>query len=350
MGTGAGAGAGSGDTAMPASLAGAGSGSKGAVGPGVDESATVTPRWAFTTTVRPKLSWKTECKDGRGLAVSTKLGLIVTSNESNALDVFSLTTRDGVIVGIMWLKKVGRAGSVGYVVALGTQCLANLHGVGLTLSPSPTYLVYFACRDGFLRFCFKFMLNKCSGYLCFTHSAKPLLLVSDTYNDVVHVIDVEAGTHVRHLCPPGTMRPRGVAASPALIAVSAWLDGRTAHDLHLFDASTYEYVRVICSKTGPQDGRLEKPYGLRISSDGLHVVVADHNNERVSMFRVKDGAFVRHLATDLKEPRDVEECADGWLVACEGTKSVPQCKREGVSFLRFRSGGSVEVHIHFLLM
>jgi hypothetical protein len=36
----------------------------------------------------------------------------------------------------------------------------------------------------------------------------------------------------------------------------------------------------------------------------------------VSVFRVEDGSFARHVATGLGGPYDVEECEGGWLVAC----------------------------------
>jgi len=40
------------------------------------------------------------------------------------------------------------------------------------------------------------------------------------------------------------------------------------------------------------------------------------------MFRVDDGGFVRHMATGLSGPWDVEEVEGGWLVVCEGSHSV----------------------------
>ena len=45
--------------------------------------------------------------------------------------------------------------------------------------------------------------------------------------------------------------------------------------------------------------------------------MADYVNYRVSVFRVEDGSFARHVATEgLGGPYDVEECEGGWLVAC----------------------------------
>jgi hypothetical protein len=45
-------------------------------------------------------------------------------------------------------------------------------------------------------------------------------------------------------------------------------------------------------------------------------------NVRASVFRVGDGGFVRHIATELGGPRDVEEVEGGWLVACSVSNTV----------------------------
>jgi hypothetical protein len=50
--------------------------------------------------------------------------------------------------------------------------------------------------------------------------------------------------------------------------------------------------------------------------------VADAGNGRVSVFRVEDGSFVRHVVTGLSYLRDVEECKGGRLVACAGSHSI----------------------------
>jgi hypothetical protein len=50
--------------------------------------------------------------------------------------------------------------------------------------------------------------------------------------------------------------------------------------------------------------------------------VADFRNNRASVFRVGDGGFVRHIATGLTNPVDVEEVEGGWLVACIGSQTV----------------------------
>ena len=78
-------------------------------------------------------------------------------------------------------------------------------------------------------------------------------------------------------------------------------------------------VRVVAGGfggPGSADGQLRCPRGLRFSCDGTGLAVADWYNNRVSLFRVEDGSFVRHVATGLSGPFDVEECEGGWLVAC----------------------------------
>jgi hypothetical protein len=42
----------------------------------------------------------------------------------------------------------------------------------------------------------------------------------------------------------------------------------------------------------------------------------------VSVFRVEDGSFARHVATGLSYSWDVEECEGGWLVACSGSHTI----------------------------
>ncbi len=176
-----------------------------------------------------------------------------------------------------------------------------------------------------------------SGYLAFTppttaatgSSARPLLLVTDAGHDAVHLVDVVGQTHAGYLAPPGSIAgPRGVAASGALplVAVSAWKKSDSGdHVVVVYrgSGSVWEAVRVIGGGfgcPGRRDGQLERPYGLRFSGDRSGICVADY--DRASMFRVGDGGFVRHIATGLDGPSDVEEVEGGWLVACAASATV----------------------------
>jgi len=169
-----------------------------------------------------------------------------------------------------------------------------------------------------------------SGYLAFTASAaNRCLLVTDAGHDAVHVIDVVRREHAGYVAVPGTIKgPRGVAARGSLVAVSAWrAPVFVEHTIQVFQGSgaTWSLLRVLGSgfgSPGRADGQFNVPWGLRFTGDddASAVVVADLLNCRVSMFRVSDGAFVRHVAK-LQYPVDVEEFEDGWLVACSGYAS-----------------------------
>jgi hypothetical protein len=134
---------------------------------------------------------------------------------------------------------------------------------------------------------------------------------------------VAGRVHVGYVAAPGTIvGPRGVAARGSLVAVSAWKSFYQGnHVLRLFEGSgaMWTAVRVVAGGfrgPGSADRQLHAPHGLRFTGDGTGLAVADDGNGRVSLFRVEDGSFARHVATDLEGPMDVEECEGGWLVAC----------------------------------
>jgi hypothetical protein len=193
---------------------------------------------------------------------------------------------------------------------------------------------------------FKFYSNGWgSGYLAFTPPTttsttttttttshpRSLLLVADHGHDAVHLVDVVDRTHAGYVACPGSIAgPRGVAASGTspLVAVSAWMkEGSGDHVVVVYRGvgAVWELVRVIgggFGGPGSGDGQLKRPLGLRFSVDGSGVCVADLGNNRASVFRVGDGGLVRHVATELSRPRDVEEVEGGWLVACCGLDTV----------------------------
>jgi hypothetical protein len=173
---------------------------------------------------------------------------------------------------------------------------------------------------------FKFKVDGfSSGWMAFTGPATSrLLLLTDAGHDAVHVIDVAGGVHAGYVAAPGTIAgPRGVAARGSLVAVSAWKKrGSGEHVVRVFEGSgaMWSEVRVVgdgFGGPGSADGQLHCPRGLRFSGDGTGLAVADGGNSRVSVFRVEDGSFARHVATGLGWPFDVEECEGGWLVACD---------------------------------
>jgi hypothetical protein len=163
-----------------------------------------------------------------------------------------------------------------------------------------------------------------SGYLAFTGPATSrVLLVTDAGHGTVHVINVAGRVHVGYVAAPGTIAgPRGVAARGSVVAISAWKEPYSGdHVVRVFEGSgaMWTAVRVVGGGFGGPgwaDGQLDGPCGLRFTGDGTGLAVTDAGNDRLSMFRVEDGSFVRHVATGLSYPWDVEECEGGWLVAC----------------------------------
>jgi hypothetical protein len=283
----------------------------------------------------PLPALKTRCGVGYGLAACPTLGLLVTSDaRMNTLSVWGLP--DGASGGGGASGEPGASAGAGSGGAFpgggsggGLRRVCTLGGAG---SVAP------------MQFEFEFPLFYYSGYLALTpptpttasgsssgSGARPLLLVTDAGHDAVHLVDVVGRAHAGYLAPPGAIAgPRGVAASGAspLVAVSAWKEDDSGdHVVVVYRGSgaVWEAVRVIGGGFGGpgfHDGQLYMAYGLRFSREGSSICVTDYVNDRVSMFRVIDGGFVRHMATRLSSPTDVEEVEGGWLVACWGSDTV----------------------------
>jgi hypothetical protein len=249
---------------------------------------------------------------GLGMAVCTTLGLLVVScigededSEEDSEEMFPLCG----YLAVFALPGPGE-GSAG-------AGLTRVCTLGDTPSRAPM-LFGFEDAVGY------------SGYLVFVGPVTSrLLVVTDVGHDAVHVIDVAGRVHVGYVAAPGTITgPRCVAARGSLVAVSTWKKACSGpHVVRVFEGSgaMWTAVRVVAGGfggPGRADGQLNRPYGLRFTGDGTGLAVADWGNGRVSVFRVEDGSFVRHVATGLSYPRDVEECEGGWLVACDGTDSI----------------------------
>jgi hypothetical protein len=289
------------------------------------------PRGAALTALVLLPSLKTECGSGFGLAACPALGLLVTSDvDKNTLSVWGLpggTSDGGGASGGAWAS--AEAGAGGALAGDGGGGLRLVCTLGGARSAAPMQ--------------FKFICNDYgSGRMAFTpsttattsgsgSSAHPLLLVTDAGHDAVHLVDVVGESHAGYLASPGSIvGPRGVAAcgTSPLAAVSAWKKGDSGdHVVVVYrgGGTVWEAMRVIgggFGGPGSGDGQLDTPFGLRFSGDGSCICVADANNDRASVFRVGDGGFVRHIATGLGRPRDVEEVEGGWLVVCHGSHRV----------------------------
>jgi hypothetical protein len=269
----------------------------------------------------PLPALKTQCGVGYGLAACPSLGLLVTSDmNKSTLSVWGLP--GGVGCGGGASGAAGASAGAGAGASAGgdggLRLVCTLGGAG---SVAPMQVEFWDNGDS-------------SGLLAFTPPvattttaslSRPLLLVADAGHDAVHVVDVVGGSHAGYLASPGSIAgPRGVAASgaSALVAVSAWKKwGSGDHVVVVYrgSGSAWEALRVIGGgfwAPGFRDGQLYRPRGLRFSGDGSALCVADFHNGRVSVFRVGDGGFVRHIATWLSGAYGVEEVEGGWLVAC----------------------------------
>jgi hypothetical protein len=109
--------------------------------------------------------------------------------------------------------------------------------------------------------------------------------------------------------------------------VSSWKNGRIGdHVVRVFEGSgaMWTALRVLAGGfgcPGSAFGQLDGPCTLRLCGD-CTLAVVDRWNDRVSLFRVEDGSFVRHVAARLSGPYDVEECESGWLVSCAYSNAV----------------------------
>ncbi len=138
------------------------------------------------------------------------------------------------------------------------------------------------------------------------------LLACDAYNHRVVVVDARDGRSLRSLQgPAGTLiDPRQAIVVPqtnqvlvvdnvrCLVVVFAGVDHDTV-------------VRTLGAGRGHGPGQLDFPYGLAVldgdaadaaAPDGPLAVVTDFGNNRLAMWRVRDGSVVRHVGSEGRAP------------------------------------------------
>jgi hypothetical protein len=147
--------------------------------------------------------------------------------------------------------------------------------------------------------------------------AAPTLLVADGGNACVHELDVSTGTPMA--LPVSVLKldtlhdpraragcPVSVAACATHIAVSCLSQHSTGlHFVLVVDAATHVPVRMIGGNAGGSSMSFLRPRGMWLSSNGSHVAVADSGNDRVALFRVRDGSMVGHVVTRVLCPMGV---------------------------------------------
>ncbi len=192
--------------------------------------------------------------------------------------------------------------------------------------------------------------------------AAPTLLVVDSGNHRVQEVDVVRRAWVGHLFPPGAINgPCGITASAEYIALSAldtsdkkvyWSvqpircgDGRgskrrskvqhaqawASHTwVVLFDARTRTMLWRVGGPSGLDLQQFIAPVCVRITRDGLRVVVGDIASQVIVLLSTASGTHVARAALSMR-PWEVEEEADGWLVS-GGSYATP------MSSVRFEGG------------
>ena len=277
----------------------------------VGDATSTPPMHVDLDTLIPLAVRATRSSGGTGLVVCRDLGLLITSNFWDCcLDVFALP----------------RACSVA--------------GVNLDLLYS---LGRFKGEEGGAKMAFKFNGGDTpSGYLAFVGcTTSRLLLVSDAGSEAVHVVDVVGRKHVGYVAAPGTIDgPKQIATRGSLVAVnvrpsSTGLPYTGEYKVVLFEGSGVSWMKVrevqnLGCKRGCADERLYDSTGLRFTRDGTGLVVANNGSASVSILRVQDWTFERHvvahpmLSMTFKRFVDVEECEGGWLIAY-ATRNADHC-------------------------
>jgi hypothetical protein len=232
-----------------------------------------------------------------GLAVSARLGLLVSSNEEKrTLSLFRLAP------GLPLLRSIGGSSTGVTFQRPRGLCLAPW-GEGRTV------------------------------------------LVADCGGNRVVEVDIVAGVLVdTWFQSPEITLPNCVAACSHTVGVSQtnvtpgspWFSC-----ISLFDVATRTSRGRVVNTAGPGvDAHtlvfpMQHPLGLRITRDGAHFVVADNERHCIRLFRFADGAisFVQDLGTaedGIRSPTDVEEVSDGFLVANHVANSLTKINVDGI--------------------
>jgi hypothetical protein len=140
------------------------------------------------------------------------------------------------------------------------------------------------------------------------------VLVCENGNDRLQELSGLGEAEPEHIRFIAVDDPLSIALHGDMIAVG--IDGRT---VQLLNYASGVLIRSIgCEGSGP-GGIGSHSFGLRFSHDGLFIVVAEGGNPRLSMFRVADGSFVKHIGVDVvaESPKDVELAPNGDLLVAD---------------------------------
>lgn len=146
-----------------------------------------------------------------------------------------------------------------------------------------------------------------------------------------------AGAHVRTI-GAGAISGLvyGIAASADMIAVSSL--SKSDVSIMVFNAISGDVIRSI-GKKGSALGQLDGCFGLRFTPDGGHILCAESDNNRLSLFTLT-GAFVRCVGVGtLQAPSDVDFASNGDILVAD-TVNNRVCVFSGDGSILLRTFGS----------
>jgi hypothetical protein len=147
------------------------------------------------------------------------------------------------------------------------------------------------------------------------------VVVADTYNHRLVVLDAIDGRYVSDITPPADVMsaPHGVVIVPHTGQVLV-VDGERQKVLLFSGLDAPQVIRTFGDGKGSGDCQLNDPFGVALieaadvdfdvnpaaaaaaGADPALVAIADQLNHRVVIYRLCDGAFVRHFGSDGAAP------------------------------------------------
>lgn len=135
------------------------------------------------------------------------------------------------------------------------------------------------------------------------------LLAADSSNERVQEVSVD-GEFVRSIVFRG--HPFGLAVNTELLAVGLF---SPFHQIELLHLASGTLLRSF-ARNGLAEGQVKFGIGLRFTQDGAHILVAENQSCRLSLFAVT-GELIRCFGTSLNKPHDLELCPNGDIVVVD---------------------------------
>lgn len=115
---------------------------------------------------------------------------------------------------------------------------------------------------------------------------------------------------------PRTVRSGSIRHCSAITARADMIAVSGHTDINLFDMTSGSFIRSF-GEEGEAEGQLYGVSGLRFTPDGTHILVAESDNRRLSLFTLT-GAFVRCIGVGtLGEASDVEFASNGDIIVAD---------------------------------